>query len=212
MPLFRRLGFSFLACLLACSCLAQRAQQPQFADAAEISRDMLYQPANSIEPSAGAVLFRAPRFTYRFDSAAQTWQVTSENNFPGESPPTITVKSFTAANGTLYRFTASGDEKAAFLDIREGPAPPTNAPRESEPLARVALWTLEDLQRIWSRRLVEEAAEPEVSGVPKKGPSFGSRFGFTPGKAGAAPAHLCASTRQQRKPKPCSHERSNALP
>ena len=152
------------------------SQEPP-ADAAEISRDLLYQPAYRIETGAAGVVFRGERFTYRFDAANSQWTVSQEKNFTARQLPRAVRSYRHEASGTNYRFVAAESSDECILEIR----PFTDA--EGEPLARLRLWTREQLVAAWiaeqraeSPRLTEsrlrealDAAEPEVAAVVEEG-------------------------------------------
>ena len=169
--------FLHLLCLLNFLYLpASFAQQPP-TDAAEISRDLLYHPAGRIEVVAGGVVLRATEFTYRFDAATSQWTVSREHNF---DPATISraLKTYKdARRNAEFRFAGTSDEKEGVLEIhRVGPDGPAR-------VARLVLWTREQVAAAWLPRLQREfpdltaeriekdfePAEPEVAGVADDG-------------------------------------------
>lgn len=168
----------FLFCLLSLLCIpASICAQQAPVDAAEISRDLLYQPAYRIETDAGGVVFRSERFTYRFDTANGRWDVQREKNFVASELPRALRSYRHESSGTTYRFVAAESTDEGILEIR----PFTDA--EGDPLARVRLWTRQQLAGAWidelrieSPRLTEprlrdelEVAEPEVAAVAEDG-------------------------------------------
>ena len=174
----RRASLRFILCLLCFLCIsgALRPQQPP-ADAAEIARDLLYQPALRIEAGAGGIVFRGERFTYRFEAASSQWTVLREKNSAVSELPRAVRTHRHEPSDTTYRFVAAESDNEGILEVR----PFTDA--EGEPLARVRLWTRQQLaeawvdeQRVESPRLTEqrlreelEVAEPEVAAMVEDG-------------------------------------------
>jgi len=145
-----------------------RAQQPPV-DAADISRDLLYHPARSIELRGDAVLFRAAEYTYTHDLATGTWKVTREKN---TLPAARSLSSYRNERlGVEYRFKGESTDDEGILEIRAGSDP--------EPLLRLVLWNRTQLASAWAAKLREEMpgrtekqiteevepAEPEVAAV-----------------------------------------------
>ncbi len=173
-----RTSLRFLLCFLCFLCIPGELcpQQPPV-DAAEVSRDMLYQPAYRIEMGAGGVVFRSEHFTYRFDAASSQWDVHGEKNFTASELPRAVRSYRHESSGTTYRFVAAESADEGILEIRPF------ADAEGEPLARVRLWTRQQLAGAWidelraeSPRLTEprlrdelEVAEPEVAAVAEDG-------------------------------------------
>jgi hypothetical protein len=168
----------YFLCLLNLLCFPALAfsQQPP-ADAAEISRDLLYQPAIRIDADEHAVLFRAERFTYRFDRASGQWEVRREANIrPGDVPRGVRRHRH-ESSGNTYEFAAADDDKEGILEIRPF------ADAAGEPMARVRLWTRRQLAEKWFDKLRHdssaespaelerelEVAEPEVAAVADDG-------------------------------------------
>ena len=166
----------FALCLLAFFSLpALLAAQERPFDAAEISRGLLYHPVLRIEPSGEALLFRAARFTYRFNPAADTWEVTAEKNAT-EMPRSVLIHQH-AATGTPYRFTGRSTDDEGILEIRRGKE------MDAEIIVRLTLWERQRLAVIWSDRWRRdhpdtneeqlarelEIADPEVAAVADDG-------------------------------------------
>lgn len=145
------------------------AQHP--ADAAEISRDLLFQPALSAEDAEGKLLFRAPRFTYRFDPARESWEVRPEASARVPEILRTVIVHRHAASGTEFRFKGGATEDEGILEIYRA--------AEVDPAERLTLWNRQRLARGWIARLEADApgltehqlaeqlevAEPEVAGV-----------------------------------------------
>ncbi len=151
---------------------ASSAQQPPV-DAADISHDLLYHPARTIEFRRGGVHFRAAEYTYAFDPATGTWKVTREKN---AIPKERSLSSYRSERlGAEYRFKGESTEDEGILEIRVGENP--------EPLFRLVLWKRPQLAAAWAEVLREEmpgrtesqrseeleAAEPEVAAVVDDG-------------------------------------------
>ena len=132
--------FLYFLCLLYFPCLhcipSAHAQQPPV-DAAEISRELLYHPAQRIEATPGGWIFRAAQFTYRFDPASSRWEVAREKNFSAAEAGRTTTRYTSARLGTEYRFKGVGPDDEGILEIRRGEQP--------EPLARLRLWERKQL-------------------------------------------------------------------
>jgi hypothetical protein len=149
-------------------------QQPPV-DAAEISRDLLYHPAVRIDADEQALLFRAQRFTYRFDRASAQWDVRAEPNFRAGDIPRGVRRYRHEPSGNSYAFTAADSDDEGILEIRPF------ADTAGEPVARVRLWTREQLLQVWMEALRKEsprgdpdpdsysASEPEVCAVAEDG-------------------------------------------
>ena len=169
----RILHVLYLLCFLYFLCLpASLAQQPP-ADAADISRDLLYHPARALETRAGAVVFRAAEFTYTLDPTTGQWKVTQEKN----ALPAARSLSFYRSErlGTEYRFKGESSDDEGILEIRSSADP--------EPLLRLVLWNRRQLAAAWAAKLREETndltedrlavdlepAEPEVAAVVDDG-------------------------------------------
>lgn len=149
--------------------------QDRPADASEISRDLLYHPAQRIEAVEGKLLFRAVQFTYQFDLTTEQWAVRREkNSVAGERA----VTSYRRASGDAqFRFAGSSTDDEGILEIRRGTL------ADSEPVARLELWTRGQLAAAWiaawrqenprtseaelAREL--EPADPEVAAVADDG-------------------------------------------
>ena len=167
--------------LLCCLCLvffsgllpAARAQQPPV-DAAEISRDLLYHPARRIEFSDHGPVFRAERFTDRFDSRAGWWEVALEKNDLAEASQA--VKSYQSVRlGVALRFQGIATQSEGILEVNRG--------ESAEPVARLSLWNRQQLAATWIGLLRHdtpsltaqdlakelEIAEPEVAAVADDG-------------------------------------------
>lgn len=155
-----------------------RAQQPP-ADAAEISRELLYHPARLIEfsaagPNLQTALFRAKQFLYRFDAAAGKWEVQREKN-DAAAEADAPRKRYQTRQGMEYRFAAASTEEEGILEIRRSD--------QTERVARIALWNRAQLATTWlalmrkdAPRLTAEAlardleiADPQVAGVADDG-------------------------------------------
>jgi hypothetical protein len=165
-------------CLLSFLCFPgeTRAQQPPL-DAAEVSRDLLYQPAYRIETGAAGVVFRGERFIYRFYPASSQWEVRREKNFVASQLPRAVLTYRHEASGNTYRLVPIDSDDEGILEIR----PLTDM--EGEALVRLRLWTRQQLASAWfdemrteSRELTEqrlrdelEVAEPEVAAVVEEG-------------------------------------------
>ena len=85
------------------------AQQQPPSDAAEMSRNLLYHPAQHIEFAAGAAVLRAAEFTYRFDTASSRWTVTREHNFDRSQTPRALKSWKDARRNVEYRFSGTSD-------------------------------------------------------------------------------------------------------
>jgi hypothetical protein len=173
--------FSCFLCLICFLCLpvwtGQAQQRP--ADAADISRELLYHPAHRIEPSEQGLIFRAAQFTYRFDSSSGQWQVRREKNFaPAETGQAIKMYK-TARLGTEYRFIGTSTDDQGTLEIRRGPEQDLKV----EPFAPLVLWKRQQLAATWLDFLRQDApsltaealakdlevADPEVADVADDG-------------------------------------------
>jgi len=166
-----------LAFLLPCF-PCPTAAQDQPADAAELSRDLLYHPALRIEPFDGGLCFRAAQFTYEFVPASGQWTVRREANFrPSDLPREIKTWR-DPGTGAEFRFAGSSTDDEGILEIRRA-----ESPADQEPLARLVLWNRKELAAAWlewsqreNRSLTEErflrdleVADPEVAAVAQEG-------------------------------------------
>ncbi len=157
-PITRAVLFSL--CWLNLGLATAAAPQDRPVDAAEIARNLLYQPARRIDVSSGTLLFRAAEFTYRLD-ASGGWQVVREKNDVSaglRSGPHW--KEFTSARlGAAFRFTGMSTDNEAFLEIRRvGPDGPP-----SEPAARIRLWDRKQLAAAWLDLARQDAASLTAS-------------------------------------------------
>jgi hypothetical protein len=151
-------------------------QQPP-ADAAEISRELLYHPAVRIDADEQALLFRAERFSYLYDRGSGRWNVRAKANFRAGDVPRAVRRYRHEASGQTYEFAAADHENEGVLEIR----PFTDA--AGEPVARVRLWTRAQLAEAWFERLRRDSglrtpeelareltvSEPEVAAVAADG-------------------------------------------
>jgi hypothetical protein len=148
------------ALLLGSGGTAAETQQPP-ADAAEISRDLLYHPAERIEFSASGVVLRAAEFTYRLDTATGQWTVTRERNFERGAGSRAVRRYKYARLGAEFEFSGTSDEKEGALEIqRAGPDGPVR-------VARQVVWTLEQVALAWLPRLQREYPELTLERVQK---------------------------------------------
>jgi hypothetical protein len=156
------LCFLYLLCFLGFSCFLLAQQRP--ADAAEISLDLLYHPARRIEFTQQGAIFRAAQFTYRFRAEDGRWEVAREKNADPDAGRAM--KSYANARlGGELRFNGVATQNEGILELRRSDAP--------EPLARLTLWTRQQLAAAWpdySREAPDfEPAEPEVAAVADDG-------------------------------------------
>jgi hypothetical protein len=168
---------------LGLSSAAAAVPQDRPADAAEITRNLLYQPARRIDSANGALLFRAAEFTYRLD-ASGGWSVVREKNDVTaglRSGPRWKEYSSTRL-GATFRFTGVSTDNEAFLEIRlVGPDGPP-----ADPVARIRLWDRKQLAAAWLDLARQDAAsltaaefehdleigDPDVAEVADDGASF----------------------------------------
>ncbi len=144
-------GFATSAGLdvLACA-LGQRIR-----DSAEISAQLLYHPVREIE-FQDAVLFRAERFTYRWDRQSQQWQVQAEDN-SDRLPADSAIEEYESERlEALFQFFGETDEERAVLEIHR-----SLAQGGFEVLARLALWDRSRLAAAWLTYFREDA--PDLS-------------------------------------------------
>lgn len=165
----RILALLWLASLLG---FPRERGQEEPADAAEISRALLYHPARSIESATDAIMLRAARFTYRFGLSTSQWTVARESNLDPERDKPEPVTQYTVARlARTYRFSGIADEDGGILEIHRTD--------QAELLARLILWTRPQLAAAWLARWRQdmpnasaeqlardlEPAEPEVAAV-----------------------------------------------
>jgi len=169
------IGVLCLICFLSPASAFSQQEPP--ADAAELSRNLLYHPAQRIEFAAGAAVLRAAEFTYRFDPATSQWTVTREHNFDRTSTSRALKSWKDARRNVEYHFTGTSDEKQGELEIERV------GPDGSVPVAHLVLWTLDQVAAAWLPHLQREfrgltveqvkkdfePAEPEVAAVADDG-------------------------------------------
>ncbi len=153
-------AFLFSLCWLGLGFATAAAPQDRPADAAEIARSLLYQPARRIDAANGALLFRAAEFTYRLDLSGE-WQVVREKNELGASLRSGPHwKEFTSARlGASFRFTGPSTENEASLEIRR--VAPDGPP--ADPVARIRLWDRKRLAAAWLEFARQDAASLTAS-------------------------------------------------
>jgi hypothetical protein len=174
----RRVPLGFILCLVCLLSFLRllgpvaHQQQPP-ADAPEVSRELLYEPAQRIETNGQGVIFRAAQFTYRLDPSSDRWEVAREKNPQARVyPPIETYKS--NPPDVEYHFVAADIDSEGILEIRRGNDP--------QPVARMTLWNRQEIARAWLPKFSGEAgltveklaketepAGPEVSDVADDG-------------------------------------------
>lgn len=185
--------FSVLPCFLA-SVLPAFSQDPP-ADATEMTRRLIYHPAESIEsrsqgsPGSLSPVFRSAHFTYRADDLGRIVlvQPDASASAPGKGTPRVAYRR--DARISRYRFVPSSDDDRATLKIFKGDA--------AEPELTAVLWTRERLASAWfpllsreRRGLSEESfrqdlevANPVVTSADDDGESIWLSIGHSAGEA-----------------------------
>jgi hypothetical protein len=113
--------------------------QERPADAAEISRNLLFLGPSSIETGAAETVFHARAFTYKF-TPASGWSVARNGDAAGQAEVRRKKVSLTLG-GEDYTLTGASDDERATLELRRSGA--------AEPLATAVLWTREQLVTAW---------------------------------------------------------------
>ncbi len=171
-----------------------RATGQRIRDAAELSAQWLYHPAREIE-FRDAVLFRAERFSYRWDRQSQQWQVQAEDNSERLPADSAIEEYESERQEALFQFFGEADEERATLDVHR-----SFAQGGFEVLARLRLWDRGRLAEAWLEYFREDApdltldqlaedlvvARPEVAAVLEDGPNLwlGIRYDTNQGALG----------------------------
>ncbi|MCL6481681.1 MAG: hypothetical protein K6U02_08140 [Firmicutes bacterium] len=188
--------------------LPVRAIGQRIRDSAEISAQWLYHPAREIEFREAEVLFRAERFTYRWDRSSQQWEVLAEDNSE-RLPADLAIEEYESERqAALFQFFGETDEERAALEVHR-----SLAQGGFEVLARLRLWDRSRLAEAWLEYFREDApdltpdqlaedlvvARPEVAAVFEDGPNLwlGIRYDTSQGALGLGTVvHLDTATGQ----------------